>query len=127
MSIVRYLGDNGIDRQVTFLYGARTQADIIFHSECLELASSKSSFQYFVTLSQPDATWEGESGRLSWEQIQKQCGEGIAESRYFLCGPNDFMDAVSKLLTENGVTTDRIHTEAFHKAKVEVAATTEGA
>lgn len=121
MSISRFIRDKGIAQPVSFLFGARTDADIIFHEECISLAASESWFRYHVTLSQPDPTWTGAAGRLSWKQIESDVAD-LPGSRYFICGPNEFMDTISHELKQHGVPENRIHTEAFHKATADVMA-----
>ena len=113
MSIARFLTGTGNTPACTFLSGARTSADMLFHDECLRLAEEHESFRYRVTLSQPGDTWEGPRGRISMETVQDSV-ESLAGNRYFLCGPNDFMDALRDGLTAAGVPSERIHTEQFH-------------
>jgi ferredoxin-NADP reductase len=113
MSIVRFLADNGAQLPCWFLYGARSGADIIFHEECRRLAAEHEWFRYHVTLSQPDDTWDGCRGRLDLERLTELVPEPVA-CRYFLCGPNDFMQTLTDGVRGLGVPPDRIHTEQFH-------------
>lgn len=116
MSIVRYLAATGRDVPTTFLYGARTEADIIFHDECRLLAAKHSWFKYIVTLSRGSASWAGEHGRIDAERLLKLV-EPSANFRFFLCGPNDLMDNLRTALVAVGVDENRIHTEKFHPMK----------
>ena len=121
MSIARFLRDTADPLPCTFLYGARTMADIIFHEECLQMAAQRPSFRYFVTLSQPAPAWPGATGRLDWgrvvENIAPTSNTQAAACRYFVCGPNDLMETLQEALVEAGVPSDRIHTEQFHSTK----------
>jgi ferredoxin-NADP reductase len=121
MSISRFIRDKSLQHPVTFLHGARLSTDIIFHEECLKLAASESWFRYVVTLSQPDADWKGASGRIGAELVIEQVKE-LTRSRYFLCGPNEFMDAIRTALQQEGVPSDHIHTEQFHATPVSAMA-----
>ena len=116
MSIARFLRDMADPLPCTFLYGARTEADILFHEECQQLAAARPSFRYFVTLSQPGPAWAGAVGRLDMGRVIEHVPR-IAECRYFLCGPNDLMEAFQAACVEAGVPRDRIHTEQFHATK----------
>jgi len=120
MSIVRYLRDRGLERDCTFLHGARTEADILFSGECQELAATRAGFRYHVTLSRPEATWQGASGRLDIAYLLACVGQPTA-SRYFLCGPDDFMTHLATGLAESGVPADRIHTEQFQASPLATA------
>ena len=113
MSIARFVRDTGLMRKITFLYGARTASDIIFHDECRTLAETCDWFQYFLTLSDPPGDWSGPQGRLSMDNVRSLV-QDLPQNRYFLCGPESFMDAFQQALQEAGVPPQQIHTEAFH-------------
>lgn len=120
MSTARFLKATGNQRPVTFLYGARTEADIIFHQECEQLAREHDWFRYCVTLSQPGESWRGRRGRIDAELL-KTLVEDLTARRFFLCGPGDFIDSLRAALTEAGVSATRIHSEQFHKSKAPAA------
>ena len=113
MAISRFLKDTGRTNPCTMLYGARTQADIIFHDECRKLAAEHAGFQYVVSLTQPDSSWTGEVGRIDFERV-KRFVPNLVACRYFLCGPNEFMDELRAALIDAGVPEERVHTEQFH-------------
>lgn len=116
MSIARYLASKKLDVSCTFLHGARTEADIIFFDECRKLAAERDWFSYLVSLSQPPENWDGLTGRLDIGHVQDHV-KNLADCRFFLCGPNDFMDQIQRGLQEVGVSSDCIHTEQFHATK----------
>jgi sulfite reductase beta subunit-like hemoprotein/ferredoxin-NADP reductase/nitrite reductase/ring-hydroxylating ferredoxin subunit len=113
MSIARQLQATGSQLPCTFLFGGRTPADILFHDECRQLASTLPAFRYFVTLSRPSDDWTGNCGRLDAELLRQQVAEPAAH-RWFLCGPNDFMESLRAALESWQVPTAQIHTEQFH-------------
>jgi len=115
MSISRFINDSGTAHPVTFLFGARTAADIIFHEECRQLEQKSPWFKYVVTLSQPDADWTGSRERLNINHVSANV-DNVAGSRYFLCGPNEFMESLRTDLISAGVPESSIHTEAFHSS-----------
>ena len=117
MSIVRYLAGTGHARPVQFIYGARTMADIIFREECECLASQHDWLQYSVSLSQPGESWDGLTGRIDPDEWIRRL-EGLTDHRFFLCGPNAFMDDLKFALQQAGVPQERIHTEQFHTSKI---------
>ncbi|WP_166831688.1 Rieske 2Fe-2S domain-containing protein [Thalassoroseus pseudoceratinae] len=115
MSIVRYIRATGIKRPVKFLYGARTETDIIFRDECEQLAQEHDWFDYRVCLSQPGDEWTGNRGRIDAKSFQEWFPE-LASYRCFLCGPEDFMQQLQSSLIAADVPQDRIHTELFHRS-----------
>jgi ferredoxin-nitrite reductase len=121
MSIARFLRDTDNPLRCEFVYGARTAADILLQDECLQMAATRPSFRYFVTLSQPGASWTGATGRLDFARLCEMAGTPSPAGRYFLCGPNEFMDSLQVSLLEAGIPRERIHTEQFHATKTPIA------
>lgn len=119
MSILRYLVDTQPDRPCTFLYGARTESDIIFGAECRNLVQQMPNLRYYVTLSDPGGGWTGGCGRLNPQSLSQHCTD-LANSRCFLCGPNEFMESFKAALLNLGVPESRIHTEQFQTASLAV-------
>lgn len=113
LSIARFLKATGATLPCAFLYGARSTADILFRSECERLADEMNGFRYAVTLSQPDDDWTGPCGRLDVRFALQEVPDPIAR-RWFLCGPNEFMESLRAGLIDSGVDAARIHTEQFH-------------
>jgi ferredoxin-NADP reductase/mono/diheme cytochrome c family protein len=78
ISILRFLDDRCLETEVTLLYTARTQRDIIFEAEIERLKQPLPRFNCFTILTQPDAGWKGLAGRIRrdvlWDII------GIGES-----------------------------------------------
>ena len=115
MSIARYLHDSKNNLPCTFLYGARTEKDLLFDTELQALVNDRERFIYCPTLSQPEPPWESSTGRLQIQHVEQNVAD-ICGSRYFLCGPNSMMEHFQNELLKRGVPPDQIHTEQFHKA-----------
>ena len=115
MSIARFLAATDPRRSCTFVHGARTEDDIIFRAECQRLHDTLPFFTYHVSLSRPGPRWEGLRGRLDGARLAPLVND-VKGSRYFLCGPSTFMDAIGAWLLQAGVPTDRVHAEQFHAA-----------
>lgn len=122
MSILRHMVAIADRRPCVFVQGARTEADIIFHAECQQIAVNSPHLNYQVTLSQPSAAWPGLTGRLTFETI---CGlvPQLQAARFFLCGPGSFMDTLCESLMAAGIAPERIHTEEFQTSSVRPAMT----
>ena len=116
MGIVRFLEATAAGRRCVFLHGARTRADIIFATECSQLAESRDWLDYRVSLTQPDDAWTGGRGRIDLDAVRASV-PSLTECRFFLCGPNAFMDTLRDGLLAELVPADRIHTEQFHATK----------
>ncbi len=115
MSIARFLAKADPRRPCTFVHGARTEDDVIFRTECRRLHDTLPFFTCHVSLSRPGPRWDGGRGRLDGAAVAALVPD-LKGSRYFLCGPSTFMDAIGAWLRQAGVPADRVHTEQFHAA-----------
>ncbi|MBD3584739.1 2Fe-2S iron-sulfur cluster binding domain-containing protein [Salinimonas sp. HHU 13199] len=101
---------------VTFLYGARTQADLAFQSEFEALSRQFSQFHYCPVLSRPDDNWPGQSGYVQDALVtilhQASFNPGMAE--FYLCGPHPLMQDVETLLYRYGVSPANIYKDIFN-------------
>jgi ferredoxin-NADP reductase len=116
ISILRYLDDLELATPVTLLYCARTAADVIFENELVRLSRSLPNFKYEVSLSRPDPTWKGRSGRVTEEFVSEKVTD-LDSHTFFLCGPKGFMDNARQILATLGVNQDRILQESFGESK----------
>jgi ferredoxin-nitrite reductase len=120
MSILRTVHDLQLDVPVTLLYGCRTRSDVIFARELDILRLRLANFRMVLTLSQPEATWNGSIGRIAPALLARHVPEST-RARYFLCGPGGFSETFRNWLTERGVPADRVHSEQFGKSRQSAA------
>jgi ferredoxin len=85
---------------------------MIFQKELIRLSCSLARFRPEVTLTAPDPGWKGQKGRVNKEFLLERVSDFRAPT-FFLCGPGPFMQHVSELLKEQGVSADRIKQESF--------------
>jgi ferredoxin-NADP reductase len=117
ISILRYIDDLHISTPVTLLYCVRTRKDIIFETELERLKNSLPNFKCGVSLSQPDETWKGHSGRFNREFLLDMVAE-FETPTFFLCGPSGFMANAHQVLNSLGVDESRVAEESFGEPKV---------
>jgi ferredoxin-NADP reductase/uncharacterized membrane protein len=112
LAMLRYIEERALDVPVTLIYCVRTSQDIIFQQELTRLSRSLVRFRLITTLSAPDAGWKGNIGRVDKEFLLERILD-FRSPTFFLCGPGAFMQHVSELLKEQGVSADRIKQESF--------------
>jgi ferredoxin-NADP reductase len=112
IAMLRYIEERALDVPVTLIYCVRTSQDIIFQDELTRLSGSLARFRLIITLSAPDAGWNGNKGRLNKELLLERILD-FSGPTFFLCGPGAFMQDASELLKEQGVSGDRIKQESF--------------
>ena len=103
--------DREPDVAVTLIYSARAPEEFAFLEELGQLDSAH-RIELVLTVTRPSATtWTGSRGRI--DQALMTAKLKTAETRCLLCGPSGFVADVTALLTDAGVSRDRIVTETY--------------
>ena len=113
MSILKFMRDSGINRKVTFYFGARTIEDL-FEIETLEaLEKELPGFKLITCLSRPteQCHWEGEKGRVT-DLLEKYLDDG-ADKEAYLCGSPVMIDSVIPILKAKGMPESQILYDKF--------------
>lgn len=105
------------DRSIRLIYASRNQAEIIFRDRLMALAERHPRFSITHVLSQPEAGWAGERGRLGGARAAELLL--TAEADYYLCGPAALMQATEVCLRAHGIRGERIKHELFLAAAKE--------
>jgi ferredoxin-NADP reductase len=99
------------DCQVWLLFGSRTEKDIYYHDEFLELARTHNSFHYLPTLSRGTPQWDGLRGYVQ-EHVPKIIGSR-ANMYAYICGLKKMITANRDLLKGLGWDRKSIIYEAY--------------
>lgn len=113
-ALLEQVTSNGFDRDVTMIFGARTQRDLYCSEELEEIAAgSEGRFRYLPVLSEEpaDSDWKGLRGMCT-EHIVSSVPE-ISACDAYLCGPPGMVDAAICVLNDNGVNEERIFFDKF--------------
>jgi len=111
MSMLRYIFDKKLEKNVTLLWGNKTKQDIAFRKELETMTSEMPSLKVVHVLSRQEA-WSGEKGFIDAAKLQKYV-DNFQVSQFFICGPPPMMRAVERTLTDLGAPKNRIHYERF--------------
>jgi len=96
------------DREIRLLFGVRHRADIFWRERLDQMAADSPNFSYVITLSQPEAGWDGSTGRVT-----EQLPDLAAGRSYYLCGSQEMVREVKTILAGRGVSDQDIHFEIF--------------
>ena len=111
MSMLRYMVDKKIKRNVLLLWGNKTEQDIAFKDELDHMVKVLPALHVVHVLSgQPE--WKGEKGYVD-ESVLRKYLVGFDNPQFFVCGPPVMMDKVIKVIRQLGAPKDRIHFERF--------------
>jgi propane monooxygenase reductase component len=106
LSLLRSLSQSGSDREATYYYGARTEADL-FHLQ--ELSGLPCGF--IPACSEDSNGWAGESGLIT-DVVDRLEGD-LAEVDAYVCGPPPMVEAAIALLEARGVPEAHIYFDKF--------------
>ena len=111
MSMLRYIYGMKLERNVTLIWGNKTEKDIAFRDELDSMAAEMPSLKVVHVMSAQD-DWPGEKGRVDAEKLRRHVSNS-QDSQFFLCGPPVMMVSVEKTLRSLGASGKRIHYERF--------------
>ena len=111
LSMLRYMRDRNLRKDVILLWGNKTEKDIAFRAELDSMVSEMSSLKVIHILSR-QGNWSGPKGRIDKEMLKNHVGD-LARGNYFVCGPPPMMKDVRRALYCLGVPRRHIHSERF--------------
>jgi ferredoxin-NADP reductase/Fe-S-cluster-containing hydrogenase component 2 len=113
ISVARYLTERSWPGKISLVLGFRAPREFIFRDELSRLQARNPNLDVRVTMSKPGAEhWSGGVGRVNAPLLASAVPD-LAYSRVHICGPPEMMDATKAALTELGVPSEQIKTEAF--------------
>ncbi len=112
MSMIREMADCGLNREIYLFYGNKSEDDIIFHCELRELAARLSHVHYIPVVEHPPAAYNGYSGFITREVIQKEIRD-VQGKTFMLCGPQALYDFCVPELEKMGVPSKKIRQEIY--------------
>jgi len=119
MSMIRTLAEQGDDRPLHFFYGNPTWESVTFREELAELEEQIDLTMIHVLENPPDG-WEGETGFITKDVLQRHLPANCNEYVYFICGPLPMIHLVRGALHELGVREGacetRIYSEQYKMA-----------
>jgi ferredoxin-NADP reductase len=106
-SICEWLAATGEVRPIKFLYGVRTEDEIIFQD-----TFHRAGVEPTIVVSEPSAAWGGERGRLSADLILG-LEKPSEDTLIYVSGPEPMVEALEKDLRQAGVRKDRLVGDFF--------------
>ncbi|UCE18548.1 MAG: ferredoxin reductase family protein [Gemmatimonadota bacterium] len=111
VSMLRYIYDRKLERNIVLLWGNKTESDIAFREELDHMEREMSTLKIVHVLSEQN-DWHGEKGWISAEKLKRYVAD-FEGSQFFICGPPALMTSVVHILRELKVEKSRIHSERF--------------
>lgn len=112
MSILRTLAARGDRRPYLLFYANSSWDEVVFRDEIVEL-EAQLNLRVIHVLEDPPEGWEGESGYVDGEMLDRHLPRPLDEQFYYICGPKPLMDVVEQELARRGVPLRMIQSERF--------------
>ncbi|GDY24376.1 hypothetical protein AHAT_02660 [Agarivorans sp. Toyoura001] len=112
LSMLRYLSDMNIEKDIVFLHSAHSEQDLIAEAELAQLSNNfkHCSIRYTLTQNAP-ANWQGYQGRLNRGMLMDIAD--LDQRTVFVCGPQAFMQSAKEQLLALGVYESDYFEESF--------------
>ena len=111
-SMIRSALAQGDTRQMTLLYGVRSEEDLFWQQEFQAISDEYSNLELHIALSQPSADWSGLTGRV--QTVLPELIDSYEDKLYYLCGnPAMTKELKTMLMEEHGVEKKAVHMEGY--------------
>lgn len=112
-SIIYRLIDKGFNREATYFFGARTQADLYLTDYFMNVSKQFKNFSYVPALSHlpKEDNWAGERGLIT--DVVSRFTDDLSNHEAYLCGSPGMIDACIKVLTSKGMKEENIFFDKF--------------
>ena len=104
-------------RKMSFWYGARSRADLLYEEDFEALAAKHENFTWTPALSDPgpNDAWDGPTGFIHTVVLEQFLTQHPAPERceFYLCGPPLMMQAVLNVLEDCGADEELIFFDDF--------------
>jgi predicted ferric reductase len=115
LSILRTMADRNDTRPVVFFYGNQDWESVTYRED-LETLQKRMDLKVIHLLENPPEGWQGETGYITREILERHLPADHAQWQYFICGPIPMIAAAEKKLVAMGVSLHYIHTENYEMA-----------
>ena len=111
-SMIRHATEMLYDTDITLLYSAKTEANILFRERMTDVAAANLHLSMVLTLTDPAPGWTGHTGRIDRAMIEQAIPDW-PERVFFTSGPLAMVDAMLAILRGMNVPEDHIRYEYF--------------
>jgi len=115
MSFLRSMNDRSDPRPVLFFY-AELEWDYVAFREELDSLEDPLDLKVVCVLESPPDDWQGESGLITPQVLDRHLPRELIHRNFFICGPEPMMNAVHAALMKQGIARDCVHMERFNLA-----------
>jgi glycine betaine catabolism B len=111
-SMIKYAYDKMLDIDIVLIYSNRHEESIAFEKEFKDLTRKFPKFNIVNTVTMPQPSWKGITGRISADMIQKYIPDYL-DRVFYISGPAKMVDSMLTLLKEMSIPEDQVKMESF--------------
>jgi ferredoxin-NADP reductase len=114
-SMCKYACDKHLPTDIVLIYGNRTEEDIAFYEDFLQMEAGNEKLKVVYTLTDPSdkPAWKGRMGLIDSEMVRNEIPDHH-DRVFYICGPPKMVDSLrSLLLDELKLQKERIKWEHF--------------
>jgi predicted ferric reductase len=112
LSMLRARRERGDQEPMWLIYANQSEDEIIMREALEELADALALTLVHV-LAEPSDAWDGATGYVDAELLDRHLPDDAPDIDYFVCGPPPMMDQVEPALKARGVNPLRLYSERF--------------
>src|SRR5206468_7184105 len=86
---------------VTLFWGLRSERDLYYQDELETLARRHANFNFLTTLSRPEGSWKGQTGRVT--RLVDERIASVDNLAVYLCGNSGMIKDVSAIINRRGL------------------------
>jgi len=113
MSFLRTMVDRGDPRPVQLIYADKEWEKVAYRDELEEMKEKLQLEILYVLEEEPHDDWEGETGYVDAELLEKHMPDEEFARFFFICGPEPMMNGVHEALLDHGIPEAHIQMERF--------------
>ena len=106
-SIFEWLADHNEHRSITFIYGVRSEEEIIFQP-----TFERAGIHATIVVSEPSESWGGERGKLSAELVLGLT-HPAENALIYMSGPEPMVEALEKDFKDHGIKAEQLVGDFF--------------
>ncbi len=112
ISMIKTSLDRAQKVPLALFYGMNSVDDMAFHQELTVLSKTYNNFKYFPILSNPDDSWSGDSGYITYDYISSKLAFDL-KAHFYFCGPPIMTTSIMDSLGQSNHPVGNIHSEKF--------------
>jgi predicted ferric reductase len=112
LSMLRSCSEHGARPAMWLIYACENESEIVMR-EALEALARELPLTLVIVLTDPPEHWQGETGFVDAELLERILPQDAADIDYYICGPPPMMDEAEPALRQRGAAIGRLYSERF--------------